>query len=283
VSGLTPNGRCTRPWWGRFGHRRCATRQPAGLVDAIEGSGGQSARRRPRCGAGARPPTGLRWGQIGTTSWRVGESITSMLASATVESGFSPADFYVAVATLVPVLFLALAVEGRFISNLLEVFSWAEDAWAKLMLAVVLAPFFTKLFKNRAKPSEGEEKKTVLGRFLGFAVHWLEAPDPRGLRARAYQAIIFVGMLVAFMPAVLAGCIIAYGTASEIVAILVLYHQAASPWMGPFVVFGVIFLVVMVAITPAIALLRTAIQALWGSSRASASDPPSTTPHGGES
>lgn len=205
-----------------------------------------------------------------------------MLASAAVEGGFSTADFYVAVATLVPVLFLALAVEGRLISNLLEIFSWAEDAWIKLTLAVVLAPFLIKLFKSKTKPPEGEEKETGLRRLVAFVMHWLEAPDPGGIRGRTYQAVMFVGILVAFAPAILAGCIIAYGTASEIVAILVLYHQAASPWMGPFVVTGVIFLVVMVAITPAIALVRVTIQEFWGSSHPPASDPPSARPHGGE-
>jgi hypothetical protein len=72
---------------------------------------------------------------------------------------------------------------------------------------------------------------------------------------------MLLGMLVAFAPAVLAGCIIVYGTASEVVAILVLYHQAAAPWMGPFVVIGVIFLV--------IAVLRVAIQELSGTGQPS--------------
>lgn len=64
--------------------------------------------------------------------------MTLALAHAAAEgSGFNP-NFYVAAATLIPVLFIALAFEGRFISALLKASSWAIDTVGDFVVAYIL-------------------------------------------------------------------------------------------------------------------------------------------------
>jgi hypothetical protein len=47
-------------------------------------------------------------------------------------------DFYVAAATIIPLLFIALAVEGHLIQELLAAFSWTTRTW---LTRAALTPF----------------------------------------------------------------------------------------------------------------------------------------------
>ena len=182
------------------------------------------------------------------------------LARASIDAGFSTADFYVTVATIIPVLFLALAFEGHFISDLLKAFMWAEDAYFERLLASMsrsVESAISTLKERLDSPPETPPKRET-GR-TSFLTSWLERAWGQ-LEVVGIWITVFGGFFVAFIPALLAACIIVYGTASEVVVILVLYYQDAASWTGPFVVIGVIFLVVMVAITPAFAVVRAAVQ-----------------------
>jgi hypothetical protein len=199
------------------------------------------------------------------------------LARASTDTGFSTADFYVTVATIIPVLFLALAFEGHFIRDLLKAFMWAEDAYFERLLANMSrsAESVISTFKKRLESPTETPAKRETG-LTAFLTSWLE----RGwvqLGVVGIWITVFGGFFVAFIPALLAACIIVYGTTSEVVVILVLYYQDAASWTGPFVVIGVIFLVVMVAITPAFAVVRAAVQENRGTSSEPVPDRAGTT------
>lgn len=199
-----------------------------------------------------------------------------VLARASTDTGFSVADFYVAIVTIIPVLFLALAVEGHFINDLLKAFMWAEDAWFGLVVARASRSLdsWISAFKERSEPPTETPLKRETG--LTFLTSWLKRRWGR-LQVAGGSIVIVGGWVLTLTPALLAVCIIVYGTASEVVAILVLYYQDAASWTGPFVVTGVIFLVVMAAITPAFAIVRTAVLDIRGTSSEPVPDQAGTT------
>jgi hypothetical protein len=203
--------------------------------------------------------------------------MTLTLVRASTDTGFGAADFYVAVATIIPVLFLALAFESHFIGNLLKAFLWAEDAWFDRVvesLSRSASSLLSVLKKRLESPTETLPKRET-GLF-GSLTSWLKGRWGQ-LQDVGMQIALFGGLVLAFTPALLAACIIVYGTASEVVAILVLYYQDSASWTGPFVVIGVIFLVVMVAITPAFAVVRTTVREIRGTSSGPVADPAGTT------
>ncbi len=136
-------------------------------------------------------------------------------------------EFYVVAATIIPLLFVALAVEGRFIQDLLSAFERAGKAWV------------------------------AVGRWQEFLAELTQR------RHTERTARIILGLTAAAVGVLAVGIAIC-ATASEILAILGLYHQAAAPWMGTFVLSGTILLTVVVGAGPAIAIVRfvgTAIRA----------------------
>jgi hypothetical protein len=219
---------------------------------------------------------GLRFFRRGSI-FRHSKVMILTLARASTDTGFSTADFYVTVATIIPVLFLALAFEGHFIGDLLKALMWAEDAWYGLVMRSVSRSsdsLISWLTKNPEAATETPPKReTGLTAFLKSRLKrgWGQLGDAGTFITLAG------GLFVAFTPALLAACIIVYGTASEVVVILVLYYQDAASWTGPFVVTGVIFLVVMVAIAPAFAVVRAVVREYRGTSSESVPDRAGTT------
>jgi hypothetical protein len=177
--------------------------------------------------------------------------MTAALAR-TAASDFN-GDFYVAVATLIPVLFLALAVEGRFIKTLLGASSWAMKKLGEVVGALVLA-FFIK-FIISIFGGKRDRAAALPRRPPGLLRRsWQTAKTT--VQGRAIQAAIIAAIILTLAPAGLAACIVLLGTASEIAAIVTLYYGHATSWTGPVVLTGVIFLVVLIGTIPAAVLAR---------------------------
>jgi hypothetical protein len=161
--------------------------------------------------------------------------------------------FYATAATIIPLLFVAIAIEGHFIQDLLRAFSWATGAAVSVLLVLAVRGIFkpkSRLTNNRA-----------------FA-----------------KTQIYAVTLVAFSPAFLAVSIVGYAAASEIIAILALYWQNAATWMATFVLAGTIFLIVTVGAGPAVAIIRFLIAQARDDTpvnAAPASRPPPSKPDAG--
>ncbi len=184
--------------------------------------------------------------------------MTLALARAAAEgSGFNQ-NFYVAAATLIPVLFIALAVEGRFIRALLSASSWATDTVGQFVLAFAVYALLKAfgVIKPKAVPAKSPPRRPP-GR-LRRMWRWIV----NGLEGRGIQVAIVAAIAIALIPAVLAVCIVVLGTVAEIAAVVALYDMHANSWTGPFVLATLIFLIIVIALPPAAILARAGYEAV---------------------
>ena len=141
---------------------------------------------------------------------------------------------FVTLAGVIPLLFIGVAVEGPFIKGLIDAFTRAGETWFALAWWLLA---FGPLIRKLVRPSSARQPER----------------ESRKIGARL---ILAAAGIAATAPAVVAVLILATGTASEIIAILAIYHQNAAPWMSAFTASGAIALAAALAISPAIALIR---------------------------
>jgi hypothetical protein len=207
------------------------------------------------------------------------------LAAARIAPAFNP-GFYTVAATVIPVLFLALIFEGRFIGTLLSASQQAADTIGELMGAyalVVLIKLAVGIFSG-PKPESAPPRKPPgpLSRWWHNAIVNLEG--------RGMQAAILAALAAAMVPALLAVGIVVFGIGGEITAVVSLYSQHAPPWTGTFDLTSLVFLIALTGI-PAAALLTQAAFKVYRENKpakpaASAAEntgspaPPQSTPDG---
>jgi hypothetical protein len=121
------------------------------------------------------------------------------------------ADFYATVATVIPVLYLAIAVQGS-----------TFDATLRWLYGVIVT------------------KERRLARFA-----WLHRiPRNRGIRVARVSITMLASTIVLAMAILLIGSLI-----GEVIAILALYHRQSSPWQVLCII-SVVFLAAVIALVP---------------------------------
>jgi hypothetical protein len=185
--------------------------------------------------------------------------MTLALARAVAEgSGFNK-DFYAASATLIPVFFIALAVEGRFIRVLLSASQKATDTLGQFIFFYAIYVFLKAI--GVIKPEAAPAKPPSPPRRPPGRLRRVWRRIATGLKDRGFQAALFTALAVALVPAFLAICIVVLGTAAEIAAVVALYDMHANSWTGPFVLGVLIFLIIEIAFPPAAVLTRAGYKA----------------------
>jgi len=193
------------------------------------------------------------------------------LARAATEGSRFNQNFYVAAATLIPVLFIALAVEGRFIRALLSASSWATDTVLQFVITYAMSRGLKALTVFlRAAPRPPRKSPGRLRRA------WRRMTG--GLDYRGLMAAILAAIAIALLPAVLAVCIVVLGTIAEIAAVVALYNMHANSWTGPFVLAVLIFLIIEIAIPPAAVLAQAGYKAVREELKTTSSEAETTNP-----
>jgi hypothetical protein len=212
---------------------------------------------------------------------------------AAASPGFN-SSFYETVAGIIPVLFIAIAVEGRLIRGLSDASVWVINLGAfiaqPLITMALLWPVAREsVAKIKLRPSgaqhEGGHLPTwaqrwvlaplLLAMMLGYAYRpRRKQPQPQGVSqtarevlqqhgpridAQIQRAAIIIAFAIACLIFALAAGIAGVGIASEVLVILALYHGQAWPWTGTFVVSATIALVGGFAVGPTVGLINSAV------------------------
>jgi hypothetical protein len=147
-----------------------------------------------------------------------------------VTKPFSP-DFYTATATIIPVLFVAIAARGPTYQNALH------QLWGRFKWALRTIP------PQKDLPAEYPELDNVVGN-IAFVVGWT-----------AWGVVI---TLIFALTLTLGIAIVIAGGYGELVAIYALYQGQAQATTAQIVLLATMFLVVLVVTAPAIASLINA-------------------------
>jgi len=204
-------------------------------------------------------------------------------------------SFYETVAAIIPVLFIAIAVEGRLIRGLLDASEWVVDLGAIIatpLIAIALIwPTLREALPSKtgqnAQPGEAQHEDghlpvwmerwivttLVLAMFLVYILRpGRQRPQPREasrtaqavmqdnprIIAKVTRAAVVIGFAMICVILALAASIAGLGIVSEVLVILTLYHGHAAHWTGPFVVSATIALVGAVAVGPAVGVINSA-------------------------
>lgn len=142
-------------------------------------------------------------------------------------------EFYSVAATLIPLLFISIAIEGRLIRDLIAA------NFAAVISAANLA----------------EQELTSTPDDANAALWNDQSLSPRQ-KAGVVARLLFLNWIAGTVPAILAIAIIVLGTMSEITALTALHGRTARPWMGTLILTGAILLVSAAAIIPAAGIVR---------------------------
>jgi hypothetical protein len=135
--------------------------------------------------------------------------------------------FYSTIATIIPVLFLAIAVQGTAYGTLVKVVAYGIRLYRRVM------PVMSAVLKMSPLMGAGGSAVMILGAWLALAL------------------LVLVSVLT-----------LVSGLAGEIIAVIALYRQRAVAGSGAFVLGATIFLAVMTAAGPGWALGRSLVQAV---------------------
>jgi hypothetical protein len=216
--------------------------------------------------------------------------------TATVSTGFNQ-TFYETVAGVIPVLFIAIAVEGRLIRGLSDASEWVVNLGgiiAKPLIAMALIwPVARESLAKTNQDTTPDGAQHEDGHLPAWSDRWIVAPlllammlwyvlRPRRKRpqprevSQSAQAVMqhgtrigvkitraasVIGFAITCVILALAASVAGVGIASEVLVILALYHEHAAHWTGTFVVSATISLVGAFAVGPAVGLINSAAAA----------------------
>jgi hypothetical protein len=215
------------------------------------------------------------------------------------------ADFFVAVTTVIPVLFIAAVVEQRFFRELVNaavaattIFGLVIGVGAAWLLArdIVLTPtgrrpeagegsaqtltvrvikwllvpvFAWKVVKDFSQPTAGASSSAQTRPDAGHSTLAVSPDQPHELpkgfeefAARVQRTASVTASTSRYVILLLVVAVMAYSTVSEIIAILALWYRNAAPWIGPFVAWGTIVLVIAITFSSVFRLLHGGFSAI---------------------
>jgi hypothetical protein len=151
---------------------------------------------------------------------------TTSRTGGAVKDSFN-ADFYVTAATVIPVLFLALAVQGSIFDGVLRWLYRVTVRIPGILARRIDHPTLVRLFKI---PKIIPTRTTHLS---------------RRIRAAGALMKVLASTVVSLLTLSLIGSLI-----GEVLAILALYDRQSSPWRAYVVLISVIILAAMIALVP---------------------------------
>lgn len=231
-------------------------------------------------------------------------AMTSLALAHAASPAFN-ADFFVAVTTVIPVLFIAAVVEQRFFRELVNaavaattIFglvigvgaAWllardivltatsrqseaGEEGAQTLTVRVIkwlLVPVFAwKVARDFSQPPAGSSPKAQTRPDADRSALALSPDQPHELpkgfeefAARVQRTASVTASISRYVILLLVAGVMAYSTVSEIIAILALWYRNAAQWIGPFVAWGTIVLVIAIAFSSIFRLLHGGFSAV---------------------